>query len=66
MKINRKKMEIAMARACMSIADLAESTEMSRATIRNVLIGRGTKPVTIGKIAKALKVDVSAITEYGE
>lgn len=52
MKANRRKLEIAMANACMSTADLQKLTEMPRPTINNVITGRGVRPATIGRIAK--------------
>lgn len=41
MKTNRKKLELAMARACMSTADLQKATGMPRPTINNAISGRG-------------------------
>lgn len=63
MKANRGKVEIAMANCCMNIKDLQEITGMPRATINNVLKGKAVKPATIGKIAKALNVNVIEILE---
>lgn len=40
MKANRRKLEIAMANACMSAADLQKVTEMPRPTINNVITGK--------------------------
>ena len=52
MKANRRKLEIAMANACMSTADLQKATEMPRPTINNVITGKGVRPATIGRVAK--------------
>ena len=57
MKLDRKKFDLASARACMSINDIAEKTGIPRPTISNVALERGTSPVTLGKIARALGVD---------
>lgn len=63
MKANRRKLEIAMANACMSTADLQKITEMPRPTINNVITGKGVRPVTIGRVAKALNVDVTELID---
>lgn len=63
MKANKAKLDLAMARACMNINDLQEKTAMPRPTINNVLYGKSARPDTIGKIAKALGVDVTEIIE---
>lgn len=63
MKANRRKLEIAMANACMSTADLQKITEMPRPTINNVITGKGVRPTTIGRVAKALNVDVTELID---
>ena len=63
MKINRRKLEIAMARAKFNRDDLARKAEMSIPTIQNVLARRSCKPATAGRIADALGVDVTEILE---
>lgn len=63
MKVDRVKLEIAMARAELNRNTLAERAEMPIPTICNVY-ARGTcKPATAGRIAKALGVDVTEILE---
>lgn len=62
MRGNRLKIQIAMARACISFADLVQMTGMPAQTVKNVICGqRSVKPVTIGKVARALNVDVTEI-----
>lgn len=63
MKADKKKLELAMARACMSINELQAKADMPRPTINNVLYGKSIRPNTVGKIAKALGVDVTEIIE---
>lgn len=63
MKADRKKLEIAMANACMNTAELQIKADMPRPTINNVIVGRNVRPGTIGRIAKALGVDVTEILE---
>lgn len=58
MVAEKKKLEIAMARQCMNTDALQKATNMPRPTINNVISGRSVLPATLGKIAKALKVDV--------
>ncbi|GLB27246.1 hypothetical protein LXJ15735_34870 [Lacrimispora xylanolytica] len=61
MVADRKKLEIAMARACMNTEDLQKAASMPRPTLNNVIVGKSTRPGTIGRIAKALGVDVAEI-----
>lgn len=58
MKTDRKKLELAMARACMGTSDLQIATGIPRPTINNVISGRSVRPSTLGRVAKALGVDV--------
>lgn len=63
MRIDRKKYELARARACISQKDI-EDAGIPRATLygaisRNIDV----RPETAGKIAKALGVDVTEIIE---
>lgn len=63
MKVNRKKLQLAMANACLNSEDLAVKAEMPRPTLNNAITGRNVRPATIGKIAKALGVPVEQIIE---
>lgn len=63
MKANRKRLEIAMANACMNASDLVEAANIPRPSFNNVLTGRSVRPATIGQIARALGVDVREILE---
>ncbi|MBQ8814103.1 MAG: helix-turn-helix domain-containing protein [Lachnospiraceae bacterium] len=63
MKLNRKKLELAMARACMNTEDLQKATQIPRPTITGAITGRGIRTATAGRIAKALGVDVTEILE---
>lgn len=61
MKIDKSKLEIAMARAELNRNTLAEKANMPVPTVCNVY-ARGTcKPATAGRIAKALGCDVTEI-----
>ena len=53
MKANRRKLEIAMQKV----------TEMPRPTINNVITGKGVRPATIGRVAKALNVNVTELID---
>lgn len=61
MKVSKKKLEIAMARAELNRNTLAEKANMPIPTICNVYTRGTCKPATVGKIAKALGVDVTEI-----
>lgn len=62
MKLNRTKYEIARARACISFNDLIKAG-ISKGTLCRAIGGEDARPETIGKIAKALNVDVTEIIE---
>lgn len=63
MKVSRSKLELAMARACLSTAGLAEKAKLPRPSLNNAIVGRSVRPDTVGKIAKALGADVTEILE---
>lgn len=63
MKANRKKLELQMARACTGPSKLAELAKMPRPTLDGVIYGKSVRPETLGKVAKALGVDVTEILE---
>lgn len=61
MKADIKRLKIYMANACMNTEDLRKKAQMPRPTVNNVISGRSVRPATIGRIAKALGVDVKEI-----
>lgn len=61
MTVDKSKLTLAMARACMNSADLAKAAEMSLQTVNRVLIGRSVRPATLGRVARALGVDPADI-----
>lgn len=63
MKVNKQKLELAMARSCSTTVELAEKAQIPRPTVSAIVSGRNSKPATIGKLAKALGVDVTEIIE---
>lgn len=63
MKINKQKLEVAMAKECMNTFDLCKAAEMKYQMFRWIFNGGNCKPATIGKIAAALGVDVTEIIE---
>ena len=52
-----------MARACMNTEDLQKAAEMPRPSLNNVISGKSARPATIGRIARALGVDVTEIID---
>lgn len=58
MKIDRNKLKLAMCRACMNSSDAADAAQIPRATFNNAITGKSIRPATMGKIARALNVDV--------
>lgn len=61
MLINPKKLELCLARACKSELELRET--VSPQTLLRIRKGIHVKPKTVGRIARALKVDVTDIIE---
>lgn len=61
MEANRRKLELAMARACMNSADLPAAAGLPKSTVQNVIVGKGVRPGTLGRIARALGVDPAEI-----
>lgn len=63
MKADRNKLELAMAKACILPSELAELAEMPRPTLNGVIKGRNVRPATLGKVARALGVNVEELLE---
>ena len=61
MTANRNKLELAMATACMNPYDLCKLVDIQYQTFRRIINGGNAKTATIGKIARALNVDVTEI-----
>lgn len=59
MKISITKLELQMARACKTREDLREV--LSDGTLRRIRTGADMRPATLGRIARALGVDVIEI-----
>ena len=62
MKVNTNKLNVAIARKCLTIEDL-KAAGISKATIFGVLRRGSAQRDTIGKIAKALDMDVTEIID---
>lgn len=63
MKVDKRKLDIAMARAQLNRGDLAKKAGMPVQTLCNVMQRKNCRPATIGRIAAALGVDVTEIIE---
>lgn len=59
MKVDSAKLDLALARQCKSESDLRNGT--SPTTLIRVRQGKELKPRTVGRIAKALGIDVTEI-----
>lgn len=62
MKIDYAKLELAKAKACMTVQEICNAG-FAKGTYRNICRGKEVKPATVGKLAKILKVDVTEIIE---
>lgn len=63
MKLNRDKVNIAMARKKMTVVDLAKAYGVSRARMNVILNSQVLTPVCAGRVAEALGVDVTEIID---
>jgi len=65
MKVSKDKLDIVMANAGVSMLELSQKTGCTPSTLTKIKKGtiKESRPITIGKIAKALDVDVSEIIE---
>lgn len=63
MRISKEKVELLMAKKCLTYGNLAKLSGVNQESITRA-VRRGTAhPYTIGKIAKGLGVDVESIVE---
>lgn len=62
MKLSKTKYELALARVCKGFKDIV-AAGVRRGTLSRAINGEDVRPETIGKIAKALSVDVTEIIE---
>ena len=63
MKLDRDKVDVAMARKSYNAVKLAEVYGVSDQRMRTILNSRKVSTATVGKLAKALEVDVTEIIE---
>lgn len=63
MKISREKINICLARQCMSVSALAKKYGVTRSSMSAILNKKDINTVCLGKLAKALNVDVTEIME---
>ena len=62
MKIDTGKLLLAMARAKITDTELCETASVPKSTWANIKAGRrNPKPVTLGKLAEALNIDVKEL-----
>lgn len=63
LKLNRGKVEIKMAERCYTVSDLAEAYGVSKARIATILNSQRLTPACVGRLAKALKCEVTEIID---
>ncbi|MDS0526084.1 helix-turn-helix transcriptional regulator [Clostridium sp. SHJSY1] len=64
MKIDNKKLDIAMAYSCLSVNELSRKSGVNIVTLTRVRKGtQDIMPKTVGKIAKALETSVEEIIQ---
>lgn len=63
MKLNKSKLFICMSSNEMTFKQLSDVSNVSRATLSAINNGKNCSPVTAGKIANALNVDIKELIE---
>lgn len=63
LKLSKKKIDLARANRCMTVSGLAKAYGVSRARMSGILNKREVTVVCVGRLAKALEVDVTEIIE---
>ena len=67
MRINKEKLELALAKEMMDCKELSERVGITQESISKIRAGKqNPRPATVGKIANALNVSVEDIIEGGE
>ena len=66
MKVNKKKLELSMARACINGRELAKKAGIPLSTVQRLMCYPNTRTKTLGKLARALGVDPLEIMEQEE
>lgn len=66
LKISQNKVQLRMAELCMNPYDLCSKAEISYALYRRIMKKGGCKIATLGKLAQALKTEVTEIIEDQE
>lgn len=66
MRANVKKLEILMASKCIDKNFIQRKTKLSRPTINRIFVGDSVRPMTLGKLAKGLGIDICEILEVEE
>ena len=63
MKLSRNKIDLLLARKCMSVAELSERYGVTRSRMSCLINKKNVSYISVGKLAKALDVDVTEIIE---
>lgn len=63
LKVSKEKVQLAMAGKCLNPYDLCSKADISYASYQRILRVGGCKIATIGKIAKALDINVIDLLE---
>ena len=66
MKLNRAKIETALAKKKWNLSDLKKAVNIPESTLTRAFYGAGTRPAVAGEIADVLEVDVEQIIEREE
>lgn len=61
LKVSQDKVQLLMAQNCMNPYDLCSKAKISYASYRRIIKQGGCKLATLGKLAKALEVNVTEI-----
>lgn len=62
MKFDLKKLQLVMAEKCIEVRELSKKTGVAESTISRIKNGKqNAKPVTLGKLAKGLGVQITEL-----
>lgn len=63
MKVSKKALHVAIARACVTQTKLCEMAGVSYSTLHKWMLMGSARPDVLGKVARALQVDITELME---
>ena len=66
MRADRRTLQLALARKCLTLKTLASAAQMPESTVKNVLYGRNVNTDTLGRVCRALDIDPADVVKFTE